>query len=1145
MRRQRLQEHRCGNLRRGLIAGANPTIAVLLVIGALAGPLSAQERRAARAAGTVKGESLESAFKDPPATARPRVWWHWMNGNITKDGIRKDLEWMKRSGIAGVQTFDVNLMTPQIVNKRLAYMTPEWKDAFRFAAREADRLGLEMAIASSPGWSETGGPWVKPQDAMKKISWSETVIDGGQPFRGRLPIPPATSGYFQDAPLKTPLDPLFGEVKLPSLYQDTTVFAYRVPDGSRSLATTVTLAGRPLDGAIFSDGLLANGIKVPKGSADKPTIIELTLEKPEPVQSFTLAMRGAFQLFQPGVVISRLEASTDAKNWRKIADIMPSTVPTTISFPAFEAKFFRVVLMNLGGAGPAGDAGAARGFDQSAYAVFKGSPDVELDEMRLSTEARIDQWEEKAGFATLPGRYAPDARLDAKEPGVRGSDVIDLTDRLHADGSLDWTPPNGTWRVVRMGWSLIGIMNHPATPEATGLEVDKLDRVAVRRYLETYLAKYRDIVGPTLFGRRGVQALVTDSTEVGWFNWTPRLLDKFKGLRGYDPRPWLPALTGTIVGSRERSDEFLYDFRRTLGELHATEHYGTIAAVAHENGLKVYGESLEGSEGSPGDDLDMRRYTDTPMAALWTYPRDGKPQAVHEADVRGAASIAHFYGQNIVAAESMTSSSNPWAYAPADLRRVIDLEFASGVNRPVIHTSVHVPRDDKQPGLSLWVYGQYFNRMETWAGIARPWVDYIARNSLMLQAGHSVADVAYFYGEGQPIGAMSANGLPADVPKHCGYDFVSANELRDLSVDRGELVSPGGARYRVLYLGGSSERMTLPTLRRIAALAEQGATIVGNAPKRSPGLDADSPDYATLVGKLWAGGEETAIGEGRVISGRDVEKGLRWIGVEPDFSFAGPRADGSVLFVHRRTRDGDVYFVSNRGKQAQRIEASFRVKGKAPEIWRADTATIEPASYRFQGDHTIVPMDLAVEDSFFVVFRRQATRPSRSVAPQTATMIAELQGPWDVTFQAGRGAPLAARMLNLASLSDSSQPGIRYFSGIADYRKTIDVPSGYIPGKPLLIDLGDVGDVAQIRLNGRYAGTAWHAPYRVDIGRFMKRGHNQLDIRVANLWVNRLIGDAQPGATRITYTATPTYTAGAPLRRSGLIGPVRLLTGDR
>ena len=244
--------------------------------------------------------------------------------------------------------------------------------------------------------------------------------------------------------------------------------------------------------------------------------------------------------------------------------------------------------------------------------------------------------------------------------------------------------------------------------------------------------------------------------------------------------PWLPALTGVIVGSRSESDRFLFDFRRTLADLIASEHYGTVAKVARERGLLVYGEALEGGRPSLGDDMAMRSYTDIPMAALWTYRPDAGPNVVSFADMKGAASVAHLYGQGLVAAESMTSGMAPWAHAPLDLRRVIDLEFAYGINRPVIHTSVHQPVDDKQPGLSLMIFGQFFNRHETWAEMARPWIDYLSRNSLMLQQGRYFADVAYFYGEEGPLTGLYLNKPVSDAPVRYGYDFINTDALLNL-----------------------------------------------------------------------------------------------------------------------------------------------------------------------------------------------------------------------------------------------------------------------------------------------------------------------------------------------------------------------------
>jgi hypothetical protein len=1088
-------------------------------------------------------DSLRDGFSNPPPDARPRVWWHWMNGNVTKEGIAKDLDWMQRVGIGGLQNFDASLNAPQIVDKRLVYMTPEWQEAFRFAATLAQEKGLEFAIAASPGWSETGGPWVKPENAIKKLVWSETTVTGGRPFNVKLPAPPKTTGPFQDVPLADDIAALGTghEFSASEHYSDVAVLAYRIAHADSKTSTPrVTLGdGKPLDAAMLADGRFAVAVSIDPGTPDRPQIISIDYEKPQTIRSATVFFPGLAVMFFGARATPRLEVAEDGGGWRKIVDITPALSPTTVNFAPVTARKFRVVVAPNGSGDPLSVLIPAPGADVSVVgSLFGQSHDLKVAEIRLTSEAKVDQFESKSGFSIAPDYYALDSKLADDSVGIAPADVVNLTARMQPDGTLNWTPPKGSWRVLRLGWSLTGKKNHPATAEATGLEVDKMDAAAVRGYLEQYLRMYKGAAGTDLFGQKGLRALMVDSTEVGAFNWTPKMIEQFQRLRGYDPTPWLPTLTGAIIGSHQQSDAFLYDFRRTIADLHASEHYGTIAQVAHEQGLRVYGESLEGGRTSLGDDMEMRRFADYPMSALWTYLPGPGPQRGHLADMKGASSVAHVYGQNIAAAESMTSALTPWGHSPADLRPVIDLEFASGINRPVIHTSVHQPVDDKVPGLALMIFGQYFNRHETWAEFARPWIDYIARTSFLLQKGRNVADVAYFSGEEAPLTA-----LYADAPTSYAYDFVNANAvINSLAVTDAELVSKGGARYKLLYLGGSSYRMTLPTLRRIAELVEAGATVVGAAPESSPSLNDDPTAYAVLRKKLWSGQSVTRVGRGRVIEGKDVEAALAAIGITPDFAFTKAAADSQVLFVHRAIEDGEVYFINNRKDRAENIETRFRVTGKQPQIWRADTDTIEDVSFRIEAGETVVPLEIAAEDSFFVVFRKPASATSITVSRPALQPLVQLDGAWDVKFQPNRGAPPSVRLEKLGSLSEQSEPGVKYFSGIATYTKQFALPKGVKPGRELMLDLGTIGDVAEVRVNGQLVGTAWHAIYRFDIGKAVKAGANTLEVRVANLWVNRLIGDAQPGEHKITWTALPTYMPEAPLRPSGLIGPVRLFS---
>ncbi|MCJ2180239.1 glycosyl hydrolase [Novosphingobium album (ex Hu et al. 2023)] len=1099
--------------------------------------------------GQVPAAQLPAAFRDPPRSARPRVWWHWLNGNITRDGIAKDLDWMERVGIGGVQTFDVNLATPKIVDERLLYMTPQWQDAFRYATGLAAAKGMELTIAASPGWSETGGPWVPPGDGMKKLVWSEMTVQGGQPFSRQLPPLPTVTGPFQDMPVSGHAGQ--GKEKpAPTASGEIGVYAYRVAGSgkgsdARALVPAVPVMrlgdGTKLDAGALVDGSYKTGLTVPRGPEDAPTIVDISYGAPQTIRSATIFVPSATDLYAPSTLQPRLEASPDGVSWQVVAHFHLGTAPTTISFAPVTASKFRVVLAPAPNIPPYGS-DATPGYDLGPFAKYMGpQPTMKLLELSLSPSPRINQFEAKAGFSTARDYEILDVPAGGGNVGVPVAAILDLTRKVRPDGTLDWTPPKGEWRVIRMGWSLTGTTNHPAPEEATGLEVDKLDSKAVRRYLESYIGNYQKVVGADRIGAQGINALLTDSTEVGAFNWTPDMLAQFQRLRGYDARPWLPTLTGVIIGSREQSNRFLDDFRRTIAELHATEHYKTVAEVAHEHGLKVYGESLEGWRTTLGDDLDMRRYADFPMGALWYYRREVGPKPFYATDMRGAASVAHVYGQNIAAAESLTTTRQPWDQGPADLKRVVDWEFLNGINRISIHSSAHQPVDDKQPGISMGHIGQYFNRHETWAEMARPWIDYIGRSSLLLQQGRFVADVAYYYGEEAPVGIQTQDGYFTDVPHRNGYDFVSAEMLNDvLKVEHGDLVAPGGARYKLLYLSGRRSRMSLAMLQRLADLAEAGATILGNPPSGPLGLAGDRDAYAALIGRLWSGQPVTTVGKGRVIAGKDVDAALKLIGDGPDVSMEGASA-GEIPFVHRKLDDADIYFLANRSGQAQSVQATFRVTGKAPEIWRAETGEARPLSYTIKDGGTAVPLHFDSDESYFVVFRKDAKTASRVVSGIEQFPAATLGSAWKVTFQPERGAPAGTTMPALAPLNDNADPGIRYFSGVATYSTTFTAPAGYRAGQPLTLDLGKVGVVARVRVNGKDAGTAWHAPYRVDIGATVMPGINRLEVDVANLWVNRLIGDRQPGGKPVAWTVKPMYLPDAQLRPSGLIGPVQLL----
>jgi hypothetical protein len=1096
---------------------------------------------------TQHSDPLLQGFNSPPPSAKPRVWWHWMNGNISKEGIARDLEWMHRVGIGGINAIDASLATPQVVEKRLIYMTPEWQDAFRYSAGLAHTLGLEMSIDSSPGWSETGGPWVTPQQAMKKLVWSETLVEGGTPYRGVLPQPPGNAGPIQNAPMtKGALDPPPKSASL-SFYRDSVVVAYRVPTAAPQIESAVSSNGT-FDPMQLADGDLLNGVTVVPQDGGKQAWVKLGYARPTQIQAITLAAsaEGA-----PGAV-AVLEASDEGASWRNIVTIPFSKLPLhTVSFAPVTARFFRVTLSP---ADPVPLPGIFTNYAPGAASKILlarlAPPPVPLryhfHELVLHARATVNEAEAKANFAIAPDYYSLATAEVGAETAVKPSDVMLLTDRLKADGTLEWTPPPGQWTVVRMGYSPLGTENHPAPIEATGLEVDKLNREHVRAYLQTYLDRYEHVTGPELFGHQGVNALTVDSTEIGAQNWTESMLADFQRLRGYDPSPWLPVLTGVVVGTAQQSDEFLWDFRRTIAELLARNHYGEIADMARKRGLTNYAEALEDHRASFGDDMEMRQYAAVPMAAMWTYGTRRESFPTYVADIRGAASVAHIYGQNLVAAESLTSAVQPWAYAPRQLKPIVDLEFALGVNRVVVHTSVHQPVE-KPPGLSLFIFGQFFNRLENWADYAQPWVTYMARSSYLLQQGRYCADVAYFYGQEAPLTGLFGD-QDIDVPAGYGFDFVNSDVLlHQLRVDGRGLTTPSGMRYRVLYLGGSSRYMTLPVLRRIRDLVAQGAVLVGRRPKGSPSLADDAAEFESVASALFGTGEAAhALGKGHVFPDGSLTGALAALKLLPDFEYTKPQADTEILALHRRLTGGDLYFVSNRLNRREQVTASFRVTGMAPEFWNAVTGEVSAAAYRMVNGRTEIPLPLGPYDSIFVLFRHATTVTAMELGAPAQRSSMTVTGPWRIDFQPNRGAPARITEDALQSWSDNAESGVRYFSGSADYATSFTLPAdGKRPGVHLWLDLGDLRDVAEVSLNGHSLGILWNPPFRVDITGAVRPGENQLHVKVANLWVNRLIGDAQPDVkTKYTFTTIPTYEADAPLRASGLLGPVQILTAS-
>jgi hypothetical protein len=1065
-------------------------------------------------------------FQTPPDAAKPRTWWHWTNGNVTEEGITKDLEWMKRVGIGGFQLVDVASGGGQTVEKKINFGTPEWYHAVHHSAEEAKRLGLEMSIFSSPGWSEAGGPWVKPEQGMKRLVVSEAHVHGAAHFDGKLPDPPSNEGAVRD--LRS------ANAKATGFYRDSVVVAYRTPADEKpmqNLHPKVTTNDGPIDGTPLLDGSLNTSINLAAPKDGKPAWLQYEFERPYTARALTLGCRNR-------IPVGRVLVSDDGSNWKTVITIAApegyhGATVRTFAFPATTGRFFRIEIQGAG---------------LLPAAVIHGGPAIPaaqyiLTEAIFYSGARVSRWEDKGAFGSLMDRYdvvpTPAAPATAE---IGAGDVLDLTGKMDADGTLHWDAPAGDWTVLRFGYALTGAKNRPATAAGSGYEVDKLSAEEVRRYFHGYMDPIREKLGADA---STLQFMTMDSWEAGMQNWTPAMIAEFKRRRGYDPTPFMPVLAGRVVGSADLSDRFLWDFRRTLADMFATEFYGTMDVELHKSGMKAYAEASGVALEIPEDTLLNKSRVDIPMAEFWVHALH--PESMYFVDVRGAASAAHAYGKSIVATESFTGGGYE---SPFTLKRVADYWFAQGVNRLVFHTSAQQPLDTP-PGNTM--VGTHINRNITWAEQARPFMDYIARVSYMLQQGKPVADIAYLLPEGSPSTMpFWGSGLQPTPPAGFDYDYLNTDLLlHHTHVASGKLMLDSGAEYRVLVLPPTTQ-MTPEVARKLHGLVAEGAIIAGPRPLTSPsllhGAEADV-ELNALADDLWGDLDGVTknqhnFGQGFVYDGVTMDDLMQRLHVAPDFVATGVLGAPPVWF-HRRLANRDIYYVANQADAPVKLDLRVRASGRSVEIWRPMTGERELADSNSAGGPTTMSLSLAERETGFVVVS-DTVSSLKPAARSAEKQLTTFNGPWAVGFK-GPAAPPVATLLASHSWTESSDAGLRYFSGTATYTRTFTVqPSWLRQGSGVVLDLGKVGDVAEVRVNGISAGTLWAPPYRLDITKLLKPGANHLEIAVTNEFTNRILGDSLlPEKERVLGTAANVRMMfGGPKEplSSGLLGEVRLMS---
>ena len=1081
---------------------------------------------------SIQADKLEELFNNPPESTKPRCYWYWLYGHISREGITHDLEAMKRVGI-GEGHIGI------ISGGEIKALSEPWWQLIEHAVREGGRIGVDIGFFNCPGWSQSGGPWVKPEQAMRYVVLQEMRVTGPKHFEGKLPQPKDN-------------------------FQDLAVLAFPAP-------------------AHDSDDAAAHGAKITR----QPETV--TFEFQEPFAARSLVVHPTKQ----GKVSAELQVSDDGQQYRALrkfdidrhnleVNVGPVPLsPIAVSFPVVTAKYFRL--------------------------AFSGPCD--LGDVILSSAARLENYPEKQLAKVFQGPLPPfhfytwptQAEPESADLVIKSDSVCDISRQVGKDGVLSWDVPAGDWIILRTVLMPTGTKNVAAPAEVTGLEVDKMNRAALKEHFDAYVGKL--LARMPEKERRAFKHVTADSYEVGPQNWTDGMAADFQKRYGYNPMPFLPAMTGRIVGSADQSDRFLWDLRRMVADRISRDYVGGLRDLCRKHGLKLWLENY-GHWGFPGEFLQYGENCDEISGEFW------EPSgSLGGVELRDASSAAHIYGKPVVFAEAFTGGP-AFQSTPASLKARGDWAYCEGINQFVLHVYFHQPWDDKRPGVNKW-FGTEFNRNNTWFDYSGGWIEYQRRCSVMLQAGKHVADVAYFIGEDAP--KMTGLCKP-ELPAGYNFDYINADVIeKSLSVKKGRLVLPDGMSYRLLVLPERTP-MRPALLKRIRDLVKAGGAVLGQAPTRSPSLEnypACDAEVRNLASELWD--------KGLVMNDSDLKSAFDKLKTPPDVVCP----DG-ILWTHRRDSDVDIYFLSNQRSSPRTETIAFRVNDLAPEFWWPETGRVErPAVYDVGPDAVRVPVHFGPNTSVFVVFREKArkdrvvevtcngqpvfdmplSKPAEMIklansAPENTAEVkgllnelpieltfgadgkvevltrqpgsyawktadgavqkievvavpapVELNGPWEVSFDPKNGGPgKPVTFEQLADWSKRPEEGIKYYSGTATYRKefvhegtkaqSFKGIDGVKQGR-FFLDLGKVHAIARVRVNGLDAGTAWKQPYRLDVTRFMKQGPNKLEIDVVNTWLNRLIGDEQPGVTnRSTFTISRHWKAQDALLPAGLLGPV-------
>ena len=787
---------------------------------------------------------------------------------------------------------------------------------------------------------------------------------------------------------------------------------------------------------------------------------------------------------------------------------------------------------------------------------------------KQKTNKVITDLDLKLGYHELGGS-APDSRFllanssvgnrkseDNSSYVVSKNDILDISSQMDASGNLNWKAPEGEWSILRVGYTCTDSHVSTSSGDWQGSVLDYMSKEAFEFY-------WNDVVEP-IFKAAGnhvgttLKYMETDSWECGGMNWTDKFAEEFIQYRGYDLKNYLPIVAGYVVDDIETSNAFLADFRKTLGDLVAYNHYAVFQKYAHKHNMGIQPESA-GPHAGPLDGIKNYGFSDIVMSEFWS-PSPHRATPEQRFFVKQASSAAHIYGKKIVGAESFTTIGPHWNDELwHDQKSSFDHEICAGLNRMYFHTFTSSPPEMGLPGHEYFA-GTHVNPQVTWWEQSGAFIDYMHRTQSVVQEGKFVADVLYYYGDHVPNVYPFKHADPAGAMPGFDYDVTDETIFLQLKVEDGKLLVPGVVKYRVLVLP-NHKVLSMAVLEKVEELLQQGATIIGYKPEKLSSLMGGTEaqkKFNELADKIW-GVETSEKGEkeydtGNVVWGMTARAYFLSKEIPADFDILENDSKTDFDYIHYTIGESDVYFVTNQTTERQKINARFRVSEKQPELWDALTGEIREAKAFAQNDGlTTVPLTLEPYGAIMVVFNTEISESKQGTAIRNYSdfeTLKELSGAWTVEFDPEWGGPGAVTFPELTDWTQHSDEGIKYYSGTAVYNKTFNIDFEPQQDKQYFLQLGRVKDVgiAEVKINGKDKGIVWTSPFRVEITAGLQKGENTLEIKVVNSWYNRVAGD-QTFPDKKQYTSTNIdlkhdYRGRPideiPLEPSGLLGPVTI-----